>query len=258
VPVSLRIIVPKRHTDYRRDHALFREMVEEFVPPRWAKMVIVGGDAAYGSKATRRMVQDRDKRDTARRWGVVFALARTWKTVDGKTIQHLVTHVPRQFDQRAQIPREHAGQDRTRTFWMYGICLSLSHVGEVTLVLRKKGRNVGPKHTKILVTNLAELTPRQVVCIYQKRWAMELLNWERKSGLGLGQHQVSGDEGRVEKSVGLAVLAYLLLMRACQHEIVPGKPWSIVQLQHVFRLRVMTNQVEHHVKVRMIKARKAA
>jgi hypothetical protein len=33
------------------------------------------------------------------------------------------------------------------------------------------------------------LTPSQVVCIYQKRWAIELMNWELKSGLGLGEHQ---------------------------------------------------------------------
>ena len=38
------------------------------------------------------------------------------------------------------------------------------------MVLSKKGRNLGPQPTKILVTNLAALTPSQVVCIYQKRW----------------------------------------------------------------------------------------
>ena len=126
------------------------------------------------------------------------------------------------------------------------------------MVLSKKGRNVSPQQTKILVTNLAALTPSPVVCIYQKRWAIELINWELKSGLGLGEHQVSGDTNRSEKSVGIAVLAYLLVMRVCHHEIVPGKPWSIFQLQHALRLRVMTNQVEHKVKVKMAKARKAA
>src|SRR5262245_33445179 len=40
-------------------------------------------------------------------------------------------------------------------------------------------------------------------CIYQKRWAIELMNWELKSGLGLGEHQVSGDTNRSEKSVGI-------------------------------------------------------
>jgi|SRR5438874_12117795 len=87
---------------------------------------------------------------------------------------------------------------------------------------------------------------------------IELMNWELKSGLGLGEHQVSGDTNRSEKSVGIAVLAYLFVLRACHHEIVPGKPWSIFQLQHALRLRVMTNQVEHKVKMKMAKTRKAA
>ena len=257
MPVGFRLILPKRHADYRSENALFREMVEEFVPPCWAKLVIVGGDAAYGSKANMRMVQNRAKADTARRWGFVFAITRTWKTVEEKTLKNLVTHLPRQYSQRTQVPRESTGKGR-RTFWTYHTRVCLRHVGEVTLILSKKGRNVGPHNTKLLVTNLAELTPRQVVSIYQKRWAVELIHWELKSGLGLGEHQVSGDQNRSEKSIGIAVLAYLFVLRACHHEIVPGKPWSIFQLQHALRVRVMTNQVEHNVKAKMAKARKVA
>ena len=78
------------------------------------------------------------------------------------------------------------------------------------------------------VTNLAELTPSQVVRIYQKRWAIALVHWELQSGLGLGEHQVRGDTNRSEQSVGIAVLACLFVLRACHHEIIPGKPWSIV------------------------------
>jgi hypothetical protein len=256
VPVGFRLILPKRHTNYRSENVLFREMVGEFVPPSWAKLVIVGGDAAYGSKANMAMVQDRDKADSTRRWGFVFAIARTWKTVEDKSLKHLVTHVPHKYYQCTRVPRE--GRKGRKTFWTYSTCLCLRHVGDVTVVLSKKGRNLGPKQTKILVTNLAELTPSQVVCIYQKRWAIELLNWELKSGLGLGEHQVSGDKDRSEKSVGIAVLAYLFVLRVCHHEIVPGKPWSIFQLQHALRLRAMTNQVEHQVKVKRGKTRKAA
>jgi hypothetical protein len=58
--------------------------------------------------------------------------------------------------------------------------------------------------------------------------------------------------------VGIAVLAYLFLLRAGHHEIVPGQSWSIFQLQHALQLRVMTNQVEHNVKVKMARGRKAA
>jgi Transposase DDE domain len=257
MPVDFRLILPKRHADYRSENALFRERVEEFVPPCWARLVMVGGDAAYGSKANMRMVQNRAKADTARRWGFVFAMTRTWKTVEEKTLKNLVTHLPRQYYQRTQVPRESTGKGR-RTFWTYHTRVCLRHVGEVTLILSKKGRNVGPHNTKLLVTNLAELPPRQVVSIYQKRWAVELIHWELKSGLGLGEHQVSGDQNRSEKSIGIAVLAYLFVLRAWHHEIVPGKPWSIFQLQHALRVRVMTNQVEHNVKAKMAKARKVA
>ena len=183
IPVGFRLILPKRHQGYQNENAWFREMVSEFTPPSWAKLVIVSGDAAYGSKANMKMVKDRDKVDDERCWGFVFAIARTWKTVDEKMIKNLVTHLPRKLYQRTWIPTDIESQGR-KTFWIYGKRLCLCHVGDVTVVLSKKGRNVGPKKTKILVTNLPELTPRQVVSIYQKRWAIELVHWELKSGLG--------------------------------------------------------------------------
>jgi hypothetical protein len=87
---------------------------------------------------------------------------------------------------------------------------------------------------------------------------MEQINRELKTDLGLGEHQVSADEQRIEKSFGIAVLAYLLLIRACHQEILPGTSWSIAQLQHTFRLRIITNQVEHKVKTQLTKTRKVA
>src|SRR5262247_22844 len=256
LPVAFRVIRVKTHPAYQTENALFREMVGRFVPPPWAARVIVEGDAAYGSQDNMKMVMQRDADDPARRWGFVFAIARTLKTVEDKAIKDLVTHLPRKYYQRTLVPRLPGAKGR-KTFWTYSTRLCLRHVGDVTVVLSKRGRNVGPKQTKILVTNLAELTPSQVVCIYQKRWAIELMHWELKSGLGLGEHQVSGDTNRSEKSIGIAVLAYLLVMRVCHHEIVPGKPWSLFQLQHVLRLQVMANQVEHRIKVRMAKMRRA-
>jgi len=257
LPVAFRLIRPKSHPEYRTENALFREMVGSFVPPTWAKRIIVEGDAAYGSQENMQMVLKRDAEDPARRWGFVFAIARTWKTVEDKAIKDLVTHLPRKYYQRTRVPRL-PGTTGCKTFWVYSTRLCLRHIGDVTVVLSKKGRNVGPKHTKILVTNLDEWIPRQVVCAYQRRWPVEQINRELKTDLGLGEHQVSMDERRIEKSFGIAVLAYLLLLRACHQEIVPGKSWSIAHLQHTFRLRVMTNQVEHKLKARLTKARKVA
>ena len=150
------------------------------------------------------------------------------------------------------------GAKGCKTFWVSSTRLWLRHIGDVTVVLSKRGRHLGPKPTKILVTNLDEWTRRQVVGAYQRRWPVEHINRELKTDLGLGAHQVSREEGRIEKSCGIAVLAYVLLIRACHQEIRPGTSWSIAQLQHAFRLRIITNQGEHNVKTRLAKARKAA
>jgi hypothetical protein len=97
-----------------------------------------------------------------------------------------------------------------------------------------------------------------VVSCYQRRWPVEQINCELKSDLGLGEHQVSGEADRIEKSFDLAAMAYLFLMRACHEEIVPGQSRRVSQLQHAFRLRVITNQVAYNVKTKMAKSRNVA
>jgi hypothetical protein len=257
LPVAFRLIRPKSHPRYRTENALFRDMVRGFTPPPWAKVVIVEGDAAYGSHDNMQMVRQRNVEDPERTWGFVFAIARTWKTVEGKAIKDLVTHVPRKYFTRTWVPRIPATNGR-KSFWIYSKRLCLRHIGDVTVVLSKTGRNVGPKHTKILVTNLPEVTPRYVVFAYQRRWAVEQINRELKSDLGMGEHQVTSEERRIENSFGSALMAYLFLLRLCHHELLPSRPWSVSQLQHALRLGVITNQVEHNVKTRSTKSRKAA
>ena len=46
LPGGLRLLVPKRHAGERSENGLCREMVGACVPPRWATLVSVGGDAA--------------------------------------------------------------------------------------------------------------------------------------------------------------------------------------------------------------------
>jgi hypothetical protein len=87
---------------------------------------------------------------------------------------------------------------------------------------------------------------------------MEQINRELKTDLGMGEHQVRQDEGRIEKSFGIAVQAYLFLIRVCRDDLRTGQSWSVAHLQHTFRLRVITNQVEHNVKAKLGKGRKAA
>jgi len=257
LPVAFRLIRPKSHPKYQTENELFRERVKAFTPPTWAKVIIVEGDAAYGSQDHMKMVLQRDADDPERTWGFLFAISRTWKTVEGKAIKDLVTHLPRNYYRRTWVPRIPASNGR-RSFWTYHTRLCLRHVGDVTVVLSKTGRHMGPSKTKILVTNLSELTSRYMVFAYQKRWAVEQINRELKTDLGMGEHQVRQDEGRIEKSFGIAVLAYLFLLRVCHHELQPGQSWSVAHLQHIFRLRVITNQVEHNVKAKLGRGRKAA
>src|SRR5919204_6722753 len=60
LPVAFRVIRRKTAPAYQTENALFREMVQRFVPPPWATRVIVEGDAAYGSQANIKMVRQRD------------------------------------------------------------------------------------------------------------------------------------------------------------------------------------------------------
>jgi hypothetical protein len=53
---------------------------------------------------------------------------------------------------------------------------------------------------------------------------MEQINRESKVDWGVGEHQVSAEEGRSEHSFGIAVMAYVL-----------AEPWSISQLRPAFR-----------------------
>jgi hypothetical protein len=105
LPVAFSLIRPKSHREYQPENVLFREMVSHFRPPTWAKRIIVEGDAAYGSQDNMKMVQKRDAADPDRRWGFVFAIARTWKTVEGKALKDLVTYTPRTYYQRTRVPR---------------------------------------------------------------------------------------------------------------------------------------------------------
>jgi hypothetical protein len=90
---------------------------------------------------------------------------------------------------------------------------TLHNLGDVTIVLSKKRRNDGPQGVKIIVTTLTEASVGAILSIYARRWGVELTIKELKSGLHLGQMQVTKESKRVERSVTLSVLAYLLLVR---------------------------------------------
>jgi hypothetical protein len=63
---------------------------------------------------------------------------------------------------------------------------------------------------------------------------VELFFKEWKEVVGMGQHQVTKDTARVERSVAVTLMAYLVLLRMRAKNIRPGQPWSAVALKHHF------------------------
>src|SRR5499426_4368757 len=73
VPVRAAVVDPKIQGP---QNLLFRQRVQNFVPPAWVKAVIVEAAAAFAAKATLKSIADRG-------WGYGFGLARSGKLADG-------------------------------------------------------------------------------------------------------------------------------------------------------------------------------
>jgi hypothetical protein len=234
IPVDFAVVRRKSTPDYQPENALFRHMLRDFRPPTWCREVMVVADAAYASRANMQLIQDLH-------YWYVFAIARTWKFLDGKALKALVTHLPRWHYQRIRLPTVN-GQ-RRRTFWVFAKRAPLRHLGDVTVVLSKCRQTDGPNQTKLLVTNLPEtVSARQIVAVYLRRWWVELLCKELQGVGGMGQHQVTRDVGRVERSRAISIMAYLLLLWLRAQDVPANRPWSAFPLQRAFAWEVVEEQ----------------
>lgn len=121
---------------------------------------------------------------------------------------------------------------------------TLHTLGDVTMVLSKKRRNMGPKQVKIIVTNLTGATAGTILSIYARRWGVALPIKELKSGLHLGRMQVTHDKKRVTRSVALSVLAYLLLVRLYGADEAVMQDWSLFKLKERFIGEVAQDAVQ--------------
>ena len=198
-------------------------MLQEVELPAWCKQVVVVADAAYPSRANLQAIQ-------ARGWFFVMAFPRTWKLANGQHLRDLVTHLPVHYYRQVRVPLVVPGA-RRRVFWTFAKRAELRQVGDVTVVLSRRRRNDSPKHTKLLVTNLPQATAHLTVALYLRRWPVELCIQEVKGVVGLGQSQVPKDAARVERSVAVAFMAYLLLLRLRAKQLKPGTSWSAFTLK---------------------------
>jgi len=221
VPVALATIDPhiKGH-----QNILFRQMLKDFVPPAWTRQVVVVADAGFAANETLRLI-------TEQQYTYVFAMPRTRKFTNGKYLRDLVQHLPKScYYRRAS----HKPDGRRQDYWVFTRRATLHKLGDVTIVLSKKRRNDGPKKVKIIVTNLMEAHAGAILSMYAWRWGVEVTIKELKSGLHLGQMQVTNDKERVTRSVSLSVLAYLLLVCLYGREEGSTKAWSLFKLKERF------------------------
>ena len=84
------------------------------------------------------------------------------------------------------------------------------------------------------MTNLTEVSAGGLLSIYARRWGVELTIKELKSGLHLGQMQVTKDAERVRRAVALSVLAYLVLVRLYGRDAARSEAWSLFKLKERF------------------------
>jgi hypothetical protein len=154
--------------------------------------------------------QGQPARHPAPRLGYVFCLPRTWKLADGTHLRDLARHLPKgcYHGVASSTPDR-----RRRDYWVYLRRAELHLLGDVTVLLSKKRRNQGPQQVKLIVTNLDGASATTMLSAYARRWGVEVAFKELKSGLHLGQMQVTGKPGRVVHALLLPVLAYLLLLR---------------------------------------------
>jgi Transposase DDE domain len=236
IPLAFRLVKPKGSPGYQSENALFRQMLQEVVLPAWCKQVVVVADAAYPSRANLQAIQ-------ARQWFFVIAFPRTWKLANGQHLRDLVTHLPIHHYRQVRVPLV-VPTARRRVFWTFAKRAELRQVGDVTVVLSRRRRNDSPKHTKLLVTNLPQATAHLTVALYLRRWPVELCIKELKGVVGLGEHQVTKDAARVERSVAVALMAYLLLLRLRAKQIKPGSSWSAFTLKQQFAWEVGARQLK--------------
>jgi hypothetical protein len=231
VPVFVDVVDPAI-----RGHAntLFRQAIEQFVVPAWAKRVVVVGDAGLAATETLRAIRARD-------FDYVFAISRSRKFADGRSLRDLVRHLPyNRYRRRATSKPD----GRRRDYWMYLKRAELKNLGDVTIVLSKQRRNSGPKSVKIIVTNRTDLDAGQICSQYARRWSVEVTIKELKSGLHFGRMQVTSDADRVRRSIALPVLAYQTLVWTYGRGPTTVRNFSIFHLKRRFTEEVLREHAE--------------
>lgn len=246
-PIDFCVLRKKSDPEYKNANELFCEMLQRFIGPLWAKKVIVLGDAGFASKKNMQTIIGRD-------YYFVFSLARTWKfdktdprCANYPYVKNFVDQVGLYRCKRMWFK----GYDKKRhSYWIYSEQVTLNVVGRVTLVISKRRQNTLPEKSKILVSNIPGIEPRDIVYMYTRRWFVECLFHELKSACGLGQQQVTKKPERVQRAVAMSMMTYLFILRFEWQRIPKEKHWSIATLKYFFTCRLLQAQCDERKAIR--------
>jgi hypothetical protein len=235
IPVAIEVIDPKIKG---HQNILFRQMLERFSPPNWASDVIVEADSGFASNQNIKAIEKKE-------YYYVLAIPRTRKFADGKYVRDLVNHLPKNQYHRV-MTRKLDG--RRKDYWVYSKRAKLNGLGEVTILLSKRRLNDAPKNVKIIVTNLKGATDGEILSNFARRWSIEVAIKELKSGLHLGQMQVTKEAERIKRSVALSVAAYLVLVHLYGGEERAKEGMSLFKLKQRFTAEVYEEALDHSKK----------
>jgi Transposase DDE domain len=231
IPVGAVVLDPKRRG---QQNIQLRQFLRQFQPPAWCRRVIVLADAGFASKANLQVIQGRG-------WSYVVCLPRNWKLADGTHLRDLARYLPKSRYHR--VASSTPDQQR-RDYWVFMRRAELRLLGDVTVLLSKKRRNSGPQQVKVIVTNLDNATATTMLSAYARRWGVEVTFRELKSGLHLGQIQVTRRAERVIHALLLPVLAYLLLLRLYGRTLEPEQGATLYGLKQRFMEEVTQEHLE--------------
>jgi len=229
MPASLRYWTVRRmvNAEYWDASAIFDELVVATffsLPSPADGAIYLIGDKTIKQKRGK-------KQPLVHKTRLYFALARTRKLADGTHLRDLAGHLPKSRYRRIA---SYTPEKRRRDYWVFVRRANVKTLGDVTILLSKRRRNDGPKHVKLIVTNLDTKRASEILNAYARRWAVEVTFKELKSGLHWGQMQVTKEKERVKRAMILPVMAYVLLLRLYGKEVNPDEGFTIFRLKRRF------------------------
>jgi len=194
---------PRRYakSSYRKLTEIAAEIIGEFKPVADLKVRVLF-DAYYLCPKVTKTCEIRGFK-----WFSVASRNRAFTRVRAgrRKISDFAPGFLRHNGKNVRMPRSQ-GWATLRIAWADG---RLARIGDVRMVISK--RPGSPWKTMVaFVSNEVNLTARQIVSIYEKRWAIEVLFKELRGKLGLGDYQVLSEDA-ILRHIHLCGLAHLVL-----------------------------------------------